>query len=219
MLNRSLTRKERGVTLIEVLVTVVILAFGLLGLAGLQSKLQVGTIESYQRAQAIVLAQDMADRMKADIIVPCRAVTGLNCDITSATINAAYTAAVNKASSYTASNPVGTGDSQPADCSSAATTADRNLCEWSNALKGTAETSNSENVGAMTGARGCITELQAIDGRAGVCQPGVYQVTVAWQGIHPTKAPSVSCGQNLYGDETYRRAISIQIAIPLAQCS
>ena len=53
---------ERGVTLVEVLVTVVILAFGLLGIAAFQAKAQVGSIEAYQRAQAVVLLQDMRKR-------------------------------------------------------------------------------------------------------------------------------------------------------------
>lgn len=211
--------RQRGVTLVEVLVTVVILAFGLLGLAGLQSKLHVGLIESYQRAQAVVLLQDMVDRMKADLLVPCRNVSGSNCDPTSTSVNPSYTVALNKAAKYVGANPVGTGDSQPADCSSATTTADRNLCEWSNQLKGSAETKGSDNVGAMESARGCIVELQTIDGTPGVCQPGIYQLTVAWQGIHPTKAPAVICGKNMYGDDVYRRAISIEIAIPLPQCS
>ena len=46
---------QRGVSLIEVLITMVVVAFGLLGLAAFQAKAQVGSIESYQRAQAAVL--------------------------------------------------------------------------------------------------------------------------------------------------------------------
>ena len=49
--------------MIEVLVTIVIIAFGLLGMAGLQSRLQVSEMEAYQRAQALVLLNDMASRI------------------------------------------------------------------------------------------------------------------------------------------------------------
>ncbi|HEY0563491.1 MAG TPA: prepilin-type N-terminal cleavage/methylation domain-containing protein, partial [Methylophilus sp.] len=51
--------KQQGSTLLEVLITIVILAIGLLGLAGLQSRLHVSEMESYQRAQALVLLNDM----------------------------------------------------------------------------------------------------------------------------------------------------------------
>jgi type IV pilus assembly protein PilV len=54
---------QRGTSLIEVLVTVVIIAFGLLGLVGLQSRMQLSEMESYQRAQALVLLNDMANRI------------------------------------------------------------------------------------------------------------------------------------------------------------
>jgi type IV pilus assembly protein PilV len=55
-----------GFSLLEVLVTIVIVAIGLLGMAGLQSRTSVAEMESYQRVQALVLAQDMADRIKSN---------------------------------------------------------------------------------------------------------------------------------------------------------
>ena len=59
-------RRARGLSLVEVLVTLVVLAFGLLGLAAFQAKAHVGTIESYQRAQAAVLLQDMQSRLSSN---------------------------------------------------------------------------------------------------------------------------------------------------------
>jgi type IV pilus assembly protein PilV len=57
---------QRGMTLIEILVAIVVLSIGLLGLAGLQLKgLQVGQGSTY-RWQAAMLAQDVLDRMRAD---------------------------------------------------------------------------------------------------------------------------------------------------------
>ena len=54
-----------GFAIVEVLVTIVLLVIGLLGLAALQSKTLVVQMEAYQRAQALMLAQDMADRIAA----------------------------------------------------------------------------------------------------------------------------------------------------------
>jgi type IV pilus assembly protein PilV len=57
---------ERGMTLIEILVAIVVLSIGLLGLAGLQLKgLQVNQGSAYNW-QAAILAEDMADRIRAD---------------------------------------------------------------------------------------------------------------------------------------------------------
>lgn len=55
-----------GFALIEVLVTVVLLTVGMLGLAGLQARTALAEMESYQRTQALILAQDMADRIVAN---------------------------------------------------------------------------------------------------------------------------------------------------------
>ncbi len=55
-----------GFTLIEVLVAVLVLAIGLLGIAGLQAAgLQMNN-SAYLRSQAAVLTQDLADRVRAN---------------------------------------------------------------------------------------------------------------------------------------------------------
>src|SRR5215213_4238343 len=54
---------QRGASMIEILVTLVIIAFGLLGMAGLQMRMQVSEIEAYQRSQALLLLDDMASRI------------------------------------------------------------------------------------------------------------------------------------------------------------
>lgn len=183
--------RQRGTTLIEVLVTVVLLAFGLLGVAVFQSKSQVGSMESYQRAQAVILLEDMSARMEA---------------------NAANAAA------YVA-NDIGTGDSRPADCATVAAGAPRDLCEWSNLLKGASETdASAKKIGGMIGALGCIEQTRAPNPAAGVCIPGQYRISVAWQGLHETVAPSLACGQNKFGADTNRRLISVQVTSPLLSC-
>ena len=168
---------QTGFVLLEALITIVILAFGLLGLAGLQAKIQLSQSESFQRAQAILLVQDMANRLSAD--------------------------RGNATEYLTNSDALGTGDDQPADCSTL-TARQRNLCEWSNALKGVAESTTGPNFtrvakGAMVGARGCIERIST--------NPAVYRITTAWQGLTKINAPSVGCGQGEYGEDSYRRAI------------
>lgn len=58
--------RQRGMTLIEILVTVLVLAVGLLGMASLT----VGSLKNNQgaflRTQATMLAYDMADRMRSN---------------------------------------------------------------------------------------------------------------------------------------------------------
>lgn len=57
--------KQKGVTLIEVLVTLLITTVGLLGLAALQLNALQSTVDSGQRSQAVWLMQDLIERMRA----------------------------------------------------------------------------------------------------------------------------------------------------------
>lgn len=124
--------RQRGSSLIEVLVTLVIVAFGLLGIVGMQARLQVSEMEAYQRSQALLLLNDMANRI-----------------------------AINRhlASSYltATTSPLGAGMTCP---TATTTTVQRDLREWCNALQGAAETTGSgastARVGAMVGGRGCV---------------------------------------------------------------
>tara|TARA_R110002111_G_scaffold8723_3_gene31414 strand:- start:2652 stop:3113 length:462 start_codon:yes stop_codon:yes gene_type:complete len=60
------SNQQQGFGLIEVLITVVILAIGLLGLAGLQATGLNFNHSAYQRSQATTLAYDIIDRMRAN---------------------------------------------------------------------------------------------------------------------------------------------------------
>lgn len=59
-------KKQSGVTLIEVLVTLLITTIGLLGLAALQLGALKATSESAQRSQAVWLIQDLVERIRAN---------------------------------------------------------------------------------------------------------------------------------------------------------
>lgn len=62
----SLHHKQAGFSLIEVLITVVILSIGLLGIAGLQATALKNNHSAYLRTQATLLSYDMGDRMRAN---------------------------------------------------------------------------------------------------------------------------------------------------------
>lgn len=90
MLTSSSLPAQRGSTMLEVLITMVILAVGLLGLAGLQSRLQVSEMEAYQRAQALILLNDMASRITTNRNAAATYVTsavgaGMTCPTSTAT--------------------------------------------------------------------------------------------------------------------------------------
>lgn len=182
---------QAGFLMLEVLITIVILALGLLGLAGLQAKIQTSETESYQRIQAILLLQDMTNRLSSGRL---------------------------NAGAFITNAPLGTGDDQPTTCSTL-TGASRDHCEWSQELKGAAEKQsgsagerrcvdddNVRCIGAMAGARGCIDLIAGSN-------PPVYRISVAWQGMTPLGTPSLPCGQDLYGAEGYRRVIAGYVPI------
>lgn len=192
---RQRASRQRGFTLLEVLITIIILSIGLLGLASLQSKVQISQVESYQRAQAVLLLQDMLARINANRAQAASYVTGPNA-------------------------PLGYDGTPPVACNNPPGFL-QDQCEWSNALKGAAESSaGGTAVGAMLGARGCIEVLQAQNAAPGVCLPGIYRVTVVWQGLNETVKPALECAEGVdFGGDGYRRAISAQTIIALNGCS
>ena len=58
---------QAGFTLIEVMISVLILSIGLLGLAGLQAAALQTNQSAFTRSQATAFAYDLADRMRANI--------------------------------------------------------------------------------------------------------------------------------------------------------
>ncbi|HEY6898901.1 MAG TPA: type IV pilus modification protein PilV [Rhodocyclaceae bacterium] len=175
----SLRFGQQGVSLLEVLITMLILSFGLLGLAGLQARAMTAEMESYQRGQAIVMLQDMVDRMSSN--------------------------SGNAASYETGATPMGTGATDAADCTTLGTRAAKDLCEWSKAIKGSSENKSGSKVGAMIDGRGCVEA-------GGVSN--VFVISVVWKGKTATVAPSSTCGQGDYGDDTTRRIVTTTLTIP-----
>lgn len=144
----SLISRQRGLTLIEMLVTVFILSVGLLGMAGLQSRLQQSEMEAYQRSQALLLLADMANRIATNRSHAANYITsiagigvGMTCETSTAT-------------------------QQLSDSG-----------EWCEALQGAGETtgtgSSKVNVGAMLGGRGCVESLGSNQYRISVAWQGL----------------------------------------------
>jgi type IV pilus assembly protein PilV len=186
MKQRATVRRQSGATLIEVLVAILILMFGLLGLVGVMIQSQRAQLEAFQREQALLVAQDMVSRMIANKkVVSCYVLaTYLGVDNTTA--------------------PAST------TCASGTTTQktrfSQDMTEWIAMLQGSAETRGSNSVGGIPDARGCITRDAT---------SGIYQVSVAWQGSVTTTAPpaGIACGLNSYGTDTARRAVSLTVLL------
>lgn len=164
---------QRGAAMIEAMITMLIIAFGALGFVGLQAKTALSQIEGYQRSQALILLNDISTRISINRI---------------------------NAVSYVGGN-IGIVDL--GDCSTRTIWADKDLCEWSLLIRGATELQGSTKLGALTGARGCITSPAANE----------YLISIAWQGVQATGAPSNICGQNAYSNENMRRVVNTVVQI------
>jgi len=63
---KPLSRRQRGDTMIEVLVTIIIIAVGVLGTAALQVTTLKNLSSSHSASVAAIVAQDFAERMRAN---------------------------------------------------------------------------------------------------------------------------------------------------------
>lgn len=67
VINQLMKNKlSRGFTLLEVLIALLVLSVGLLGLAGLQTRGLAAVHNAYLRSQAVLLARDMGERIRAN---------------------------------------------------------------------------------------------------------------------------------------------------------
>jgi type IV pilus assembly protein PilV len=195
--------KQLGFTLLEALVSIFIVAIGLLGLLGLHVKSQAAELESYQRAQALVLLYDMADKIRiARVVASCFVQTD-------ATTGASY---------Y---GTAGSGHIGTPNCAAGTTAenalADSLMSDWDTALAGAGEVKGGAQIGAALGARGCVsydatTELLDASGTV-IPGTGEYTVAVSWQGQTAGVTPVVNCANGLYGSEANRRTVSMSLRI------
>jgi type IV pilus assembly protein PilV len=195
--------RQLGFTMLEAMVSIFILVTGLLGLLGLHVKSQAAELESYQRAQALVLVYDMVDKIKvARVVASCFAQSD-------PTTGAAY---------Y---GTAGAGHIGTPNCAAGTTSenglADAMMSDWDAGLNGAGETKAGASVGGALGARGCVSYDPAteVPDSGGIAIPGTgeYLVAVSWQGQTAGVTPSVNCANGLYGSESNRRTVSLSFRI------
>jgi type IV pilus assembly protein PilV len=204
--------KADGFTLIEVLVSVFILLVGLLGVAGLQTKAIKVEFESYQRAQALTLAREMAGRISGS-----RGILNGYLDASvSSTDGSVYFGSGSGAKDY--SNGAGA-------CvlggATALAKARYEACQWSLALLGTSAKEGASNVGAMIGARGCLMSNDtAVSGAL-----ADFYVVVVWQAVSPgiepsgmvvgePASPGSQCASGVAYGSGLRRAVAVRVMVP-----
>jgi type IV pilus assembly protein PilV len=180
-------KQQRGFSLLEMLVALVVFSIGLLAVAGLQTVSKQANYEGLQRTTASQIANGLLEDMR------------MNGD------------AINV---YRVANNIGGGSigNEPApscqvgsECNSAEKAA-HDLWFWEQALDGNLETNGGVGTGGLMLPTLCVTG-PAVGG------PGIYRVTIAWRGTASiTNSVNNPCGaaSGNYGDENqFRRIIQV----------
>lgn len=193
--NIFLQTKDQGFSLIEVLVSLVILLVGLLALAGLLVHANRVEFEGYQRKQAVIMLQDMLERLAANRNAsPCYGISTTETDYLGSAATVTVSACVNGSTSEQ-------------------TRASDDLNEWDAILQGGAEVANtSSKIGGAMNARGCIVDNGVVNGA------NQYTVSVAWQAMTPASLGSAlsTCAKGSYdSNDELRRVVSASVRIPV----
>lgn len=196
-------RRIRGISLIEVLVSLVILSLGVLSVVALQMIAKRNNADAGQRTIAAQLAYDMIERMRANS--------------TTAALAAYQTGTSYVGRGIRGSEPSPTCSTTGTACTETQMVA-HDLWAWEQLLDGTAEKKDTTKTGGLVLPTGCIT------GQAGGGD-GLYTITVVWRGtvelpdVGSTALPCGSAavdntGARIYGDtDQFRRSVSIQVYI------
>lgn len=147
-------RIQRGFSLLEVLIALLVLAVGLLGLAALQNMGLRFNHQSYERTQATILIEDMIDRMRAN---PAGVVTGN----------------YNLLPALTYTPPALVQNCETASCIPPSAMAAYDMNRWITTIAGTAT-----QRAALSGGQGSIVLVGPV---AGGPASFLFDITVSWQ--------------------------------------
>ncbi|MEK7258768.1 MAG: type IV pilus modification protein PilV [Pseudomonadota bacterium] len=185
----------RGIGMIEVLVTLLIISVGFLSMAGLQTVAKRSNFDAVQRTTAVILAQDILEKMRANPL-------SLEEYLTSA-----------------AGLGGGTLTEPTQACSSAERCNTAQLAAydqwlWEQSIDGATETRMLD--GATTETGGLSEPTGCVSGPA-AGGAGLYSVTIVWRGLSElTNISDNECGAGSgnYGDaDQFRRILEIQVYI------
>lgn len=145
-------------------------------------------MESYQRTQALVLLEDMANRLRANRIGK-----------SSYVLSSLGIPFLGYGSSFD-----GTGCPDVRAC--------QDLLDWQKELSGSAEKSGRASIGAMIGARGCIAQDVAGNFLVTVAWQGMTADSHKLADL-PANDPrrTNDCGQGAYGSDAQRRIVSVPV--------
>lgn len=180
-------QRQRGASLLEVLISVLIFSIGLLGLASLQITAKRANYEAQQRSTAAALAHGLLERMRANPVGLDNYVAVAN--LGGGSMGAAAAVDCSIAGANCAAHEIGVYD----------------LWSFEQELDGAEEQRGASNTGGLADATACIF------GPPG--GSGIYTIEIAWRGSAELEAPAaVACGLGLgrYGDgDALRRVIQV----------
>jgi type IV pilus assembly protein PilV len=184
--SRSDNTAQQGFTLIEVLISLLIFSFGLLGCASLQESAQKYMQEAYSRSYALNLLTIMLGNIGVDSQArDCYQLNRLE---------------------------LGVGYEQLFKCTSKGSAeaqqhAEDSINFWNELLQGAHTTNGQKYIGGLLNARGCIAFDSASNS---------YVVTVVWQGITQASPTYSNCGSAIFGSDgnSYRRLVSAALYVP-----
>ena len=180
-------KRQRGFSLIEVLVSTVVFGIGVLGITSLNAVSKRSSYQSVQRSSAAQLSFALLEDMRSN-----------------AGALAVYLAAGDLGRGSQGVEPTPLCDDPALPCT-AAELATHNLWGWEQLLDGNLERSGGVGVGGLITPTGCIR------GPAGGVT-GMYTVTVAWLGSVQIASPGPNnCGTGLYGPgNVFRRTVVLR---------
>ncbi|HEY5623309.1 MAG TPA: type IV pilus modification protein PilV [Gammaproteobacteria bacterium] len=185
-------RLQRGISLIEILVTTIVFSIGVLGIVSLNGVSKRSSYESVQRSTASQLSYALLEEMRSN-----------------STALATYLAAGNLGGGSRGAEPAPNCSDPLVPCS-AEEIAAHSLWDWERALDGARELSAGVGVGGLVSPTTCIAG--PVGGVA-----GIYTVTIAWRGnLELDQIGGTNCGtaSGLYGPgDVFRRTVVVRTFI------